>query len=117
MDSDIARAVAVIDAKIESLKGIRSQLVNLFGNNNISGSTSIQSSTAPISGITATAHNGARRVTRKDAVEQFIRQNGPSTRIEILRGTGIPEGTIAYCLNDKERFRQAEEGRWANVGE
>lgn len=53
--------------------------------------------------------------SRKDVVANFIENNGPSTRAEILAGTGIPAGTISYCLNDKHRFVQGENGKWRNV--
>jgi hypothetical protein len=112
MDADIARAIQLIDAKIESLRAIRDQLSSLFGNaaDAVSSNVSVSASEP----ATAT-RNGTHRVTRKDEVASFIRQRGPSSRADILRGTGIPEGTIAFCLGDKDRFHQLEDGRWTNV--
>lgn len=50
--------------------------------------------------------------TRKRLMIDFIRENGPATRREIIEGTGIPMGTVAYCLNDKKTFIRSEDGRW-----
>jgi hypothetical protein len=57
----------------------------------------------------------AAALSRKDVVANFIDKNGPSTRAGILAGTGIPKGTLSYCLNDKHRFVQGENGKWRNV--
>lgn len=52
---------------------------------------------------------------RKKEVEDFIRAHGPSTRSEILSGTDVPGGTIAYCLRDATRFVRGEDGKWRTV--
>jgi hypothetical protein len=53
--------------------------------------------------------------SRKQVVEDFINKNGPSTRAEILAGTGIPAGTFAYCMRDNPKFIKGEDGKWRNV--
>jgi hypothetical protein len=53
--------------------------------------------------------------TRKDMVAEFIKTHGPSTRSEILAGTDVPDGTIAYCLHDETRFVRGEDEKWRNV--
>jgi len=58
--------------------------------------------------------NLGRRITRKDALAEFLREHGPSTRAEILHGLAIPPGSIAYVLNDKNRFVLVD-GKWHNV--
>jgi hypothetical protein len=58
--------------------------------------------------------NLGRRITRKDALAEFLREHGPSTRAEILHGLAIPPGSIAYVLNDRNRFVLVE-GKWHNV--
>jgi hypothetical protein len=53
--------------------------------------------------------------TRKDEVAKFIRDRGGcAKRSDIIAGTGIPKGTIAYVLNDKNRFVR-HKGLWRNV--
>jgi len=73
----------------------------------------------PASGVQLTvagSANGHGKVSRKDLVAQFLRTHGPASRSEILTGTQIPKGTIAYVLNDKARFT-SRRGKWHNVGE
>jgi hypothetical protein len=69
---------------------------------------------APIQGVELDYANLGRRITRKDALAEFLREHGPSTRAEILHGLAIPAGSIAYVLNDRNRFVLAE-GKWHNV--
>lgn len=98
MQNEIVQAIALLDQKIESLKTLRNQLASEFGQAHSS------------------AANGHNRISRKDQVKNFIKEHGPSTRAEIIQGTGIPVGTVAYVLNDEERF-VARRGKWCIVGE
>jgi hypothetical protein len=50
--------------------------------------------------------------TRKDIVADYLQQHGPMLRKDILANTEVPEGTIGYVLNDKDRFHQLKDGRW-----
>ena len=50
--------------------------------------------------------------TRMASLAEYIRTNGPKTRMELITGTGMPRGTIATCLNDKNQFRRLPDGRW-----
>jgi len=52
---------------------------------------------------------------RKAQVAEFIKTHGPSTRSEIVAGTDIPKGTIAYCLKDETRFVRGDDGKWRNA--
>jgi hypothetical protein len=56
-----------------------------------------------------TSKNGT---TRKDSLASYLKTNGPTLRKDLLEHAGMPSGTIAACLNDKERFRQLDDGRW-----
>ena len=67
-----------------------------------------------VQGVELDYQNLGRRITRKDALAEFLREHGPSTRAEILRGLAIPPGSIAYVLNDRNRFVLVE-GKWHNV--
>jgi hypothetical protein len=61
------------------------------------------------------AENQHKGQGRKQEMADFIRTHGPSTRTEILAGSGIPEGTFAYCVRDTKLFVQGEDGKWRNV--
>lgn len=110
MDADIAKAINLIDIKIAALRDIRNQLISVFGN----GTERSAASAAIEAGAVVPVSNG-HHITRKEAVADFLRAHGPSTRMEILRGTGVPAGTIAYCLNDKGIFKRLEDGKWTTV--
>ena len=59
--------------------------------------------------------NNTEKLSRKDAVAEFIKTNGPSTRPEIMAATGIGASTYAFCMKDKGRFVKGEDGKWRNV--
>jgi hypothetical protein len=101
MPNEIEQAVALIDQKIVSLKKLRDQLAQEFGQ-----AAPLKAAIASIAGS-----NRAGRVSRKDQVEKFIKEHGPASRPEIIEATGIPVGTVAYVLNDKQRFF-ARKGKW-----
>ena len=101
MPNEIAQAVILLDQKIASLKRLRDQLVEEFGQ---SGHAVAEVAVAPA------RTSGTEYVTRKDQVYDFIKVHGPSTRGQIIAGTGIPAGTAAYVLND-ERFINRN-GKW-----
>jgi hypothetical protein len=45
----------------------------------------------------------------------FLRSNGPATRVEIIQGTGLPSGSYSYYFKgkgNKGQFRQREDGKW-----
>jgi len=60
----------------------------------------------------AEPNGNANGVTRKDSVESYLKEHGPTLRKDILAQTGIPVGSISSCLNDASRFKQLEDGRW-----
>ena len=99
---EIAQAIALLDQKIASLKKLRDQLAEEFGE--------VQAGTEPRILSTVTM-SGNGYMTRKDQVAKFLREHGPSTRSEIIAGTGIPAGTAAYVLNDEKRF-VSQHGKW-----
>jgi hypothetical protein len=102
MHPDIAKAVELIDQRIATLQNIRRELVREFvGGERI---PSVRTKSLP-----NTSRNG--HGTRKEQVAEFISSHGPATRSEIISGTDIPTGTIAYCLNDEKRFVN-QDGKW-----
>lgn len=105
MHPDIAKAIAVLDQRIAALTEIRARLSSEFSDNGIATDSKRASQTTHAS----STRNGG---TRKEALVSFLKTTGPSTRREILEQTRMPEGTIATCLNDRERFRRRNDGRW-----
>lgn len=101
---DIRRAIEIIDQRIQSLQRIREMLIKEFGVDE----GAIQ--TLASFPVDATVTPGAK--TRKQTLVDFLRANGPTLRKDIEARTGLPKGTIAFALNDKELFQRFPDGRW-----
>lgn len=113
MDVDIQQAIRIIDAKIASLQEARDRLAMAFGINEPTIQIPLRPLTNRSGEIPATQSNGHVKPSgRKLQLAEFIQQHGPMARGEIIEKAGMPEGTVAYCLNDKDFFQQAENGTW-----
>ena len=99
MDSDITTALQALDRKIAKLTDLRAGLAAEFG----------------ATGKPVRSAGPATEGTRKKVLVDFLRTNGPLKRAEIIKRTGFPKGTIAYCLNDKKVFRRREDKRYEPV--
>src|SRR5207253_2451268 len=111
-DNDILQAIQIIDNKIASLQKARDQLANAFG---IEGN-----SRTPSNGGSALHHaapaqpsGNGQPTGRKVELAKFLAASGPISRATIIEKSGLPEGTISYCLNDKRFFQQLPDGNWA----
>jgi hypothetical protein len=128
MNPDIERAIEQLDAKIASLQRARDVLVDTFcppdsPRRKTMAAPQPSSGPASVPGAPAALESDMtfpggmrlrRRLKRKDIVAEYIRQYGPSARADILAGTGIPPGSVAFVLNDKSRF-VLKDGKWHNV--
>jgi hypothetical protein len=108
VDPDIQKAIEIIDKKIQSLQAARNQLAQAFG---ITETVPPQPSQLQIKLMPANA--ASSQLPRKEALAAFLIQNGAMSRSEIVSRSGIPEGTVSYCLNDKRFFEQSEDGLWS----
>jgi hypothetical protein len=115
---DIKKAIEIIDQRIEALRNVRESLAREFGMEDmVKPSVSAISSQPPLRQTTISLIPVESRRTRKDQVEEYLKQHGPSRRKEIAEGLGVPEGTVSYVLNDKERFANVEHGKWDLVSQ
>lgn len=104
---DIRRAIEIIDQRIQSLKRIREMLITEFEVDE----TAIQT----LAGFSTQAQlplASPSTKTRKQFLADFLRSNGPTARKDIEAKTGLPKGTIAFALNDKDIFQRLPDGRW-----
>jgi len=116
MQSDIGRIIAMIDQRIETLQDLRASFIREFG-----GEEETHAAEAATGSIqrfprlppAQTSGNGNQ--SRKDEVASFLGIHGPQTRAQMLAQMTIPKGTLAYVLNDKERFRRRRDGTWAVI--
>src|SRR5690242_3546350 len=107
MNSDIEKAVGIIEQRILHLQQIKAMLLAEFG-----------AASAPITSASITPStrngngngNGDGNQTRKDQLAKFLNEHGPATRGTINEKSGIPKGTIANLLN-KEGFVRRY-GKW-----
>ena|SRR5271157_339063 len=112
MHSDIAKAIELIDQRIAALQNIRSQLAHEFGDEAERAAVrTINPPASTVQTVPPARRNGRGQLNRKAQVAAFIRTNGAASRSEIIRETGIPMGTVAYCLNDETMFTNRN-GRW-----
>jgi hypothetical protein len=120
MSSEIDKAIELIEERIAALQKVRETLVEMFDApdslrrrrllNVRDEPTLTLPSTIPDTNLLGSG-NGSGKLNRKDQVAKFIRERGGSaSRSEIIKGTGVPIGTVAYALND-ERF-VARAGKW-----
>ena len=106
-NQEIEKIIEMIDKKIRSLNQAKQILITEFGlekGGEITGVSFIKSETK------------LKHPTRKDIVANLIKEHGSLSRKEILEKTGLPKGTIAFVLNDKEKF-YAENNKWHLVEE
>lgn len=120
-DTDILQAIRIIDEKIASLKEARDRLASAFGVGDDPQSIQRKTVSSIISPVSATRKSAVATQTpngsyqpseRKIQLAEFLRTNGPMSRVDIVDKSGIPEGTVSYCLNDKRFFEQAQNGDW-----
>lgn len=104
MDSDISKIIELIDKKIKALSITKQTLIDEFGNGKPEVSRPFPRATL--------ADIDVHQLSRKDAVAKLIREQGPQSRREIIEKTGFPEGTVAYVLNDKNRFVSTQDDKW-----
>jgi hypothetical protein len=52
------------------------------------------------------------RKTRRQEIIDYLVAQGRHTRKDICEATGIPDGTVAYEMRDKDTFVQNRDGTW-----
>jgi hypothetical protein len=111
VNQDILKAIQTLDQRIANLQEIKRRLADEFGI-----VLSQESAPTELRQMMLPADQGemglVEKKSRKRSLEEFLRTHGPKTRQEIIEGTGFPEGTVSYCLNDKSIFVQLADGRW-----
>jgi hypothetical protein len=107
VNPDIKKAVEVLNHRIENLERIKGMLLEEFGAESVLGDMAETRAKPRLLGIGA---EGAD-VNRRAQLAQFFRDHGPARRSEIIAGSGIPQGTIAFLLNKWPEFVRRR-GKW-----
>src|ERR1700730_1518962 len=98
MDQSTASMLGAIDKRIAKLQQIRALIVEEFG----------QPANGAAPGPSKRAQNGGR----KSQMYEWLKQNGPATRTEIIEGTGMPTGTVGGYLSSEKDLFENREGKW-----
>jgi hypothetical protein len=115
MDDILQKMLARIDKKLESLQRARATLLEEFDEK--PPRVIAIPPTDPMEELRASLRaSGSGEVEpkpkRKESLIDFLVFSGPRTRKDICAQTGIPEGTVAFVMRDREVFRQNSDGRW-----
>ena len=109
--SEVRQRLAELDSARETLDTERertSQLLELleqFGN----GSAPQKRGRKRATKKQQSSHN-----TAKDQIHTWLKQNQGSSRGDIIKGTGLPTGTVgAYLSTEKNMFERREDGWYA----
>lgn len=113
MHPSLSAALASLDEYIDYLGEVRTQLAQGGMANGLM--PSMKAGRKLAKRTTTKKHRTANGGGRKEEVAKFIKSHGPAKRSDILAGTKVPTGTLAYALNDKTMFKRLPDGRWDNV--
>jgi hypothetical protein len=61
------------------------------------------------------SRRGLRRkngTSRKDELHAWLKKNGPSSRKEIITGSGLPAGTVTGYLSSEKDLFENRDGKW-----
>ena len=116
MDETLRQMLVRIDNKIENLQRARATLLEEFDERppRVLATPSANPMEELAASLKASSNGTVAepRTTTKEDIIEFLIHSGPRTR-KVLSGlTGIPEGTIAFVMRDKNTFRQNSDGRW-----
>lgn len=100
MQPEIEKAIELIDQKIIGLQKAKLTLLEAFGEK--IEDLKRQPSLFPI-----VKHKLIKKSTptRKEELKKFLMVEGPLARSEIIKKSGIPQGTIATLLLDRDTFK------------
>jgi hypothetical protein len=106
MNPEIEKAIELIDQKIMGLQKAKLTLLEAFGEK--SEDIKHQASLFPV-----IKRNTVKKSTptRREELAEFLKLEGPLTRTEIFKRSGIPQGTVSTLLLDKATFK-SKDGKW-----
>jgi hypothetical protein len=50
--------------------------------------------------------------TRKATMHAWLQANGPGTRSDVIKGTGLPQGTVGSLLSQCPELFESRDGKW-----
>jgi len=110
MNADILKAVQIINQRIENLEKIKAMLLEEYGAESTFPKSTVR--TAQTTLLTLQNANGNGHGTRRDQLVRFLTEHGPAKRATIIARSGMPKGSIAFLLNQKDYFARTSDGMW-----
>lgn len=111
-NEELYQAIEIIDRRIKSLTQLKQGLIDEF---NLIAQTTIP---LPLKYDIASAKKRmvSKKPTNKDRIINLLKAEGPLGRGDIVKKTGIPVGSVAGVLTDKNTFISKDE-KWHLVSE
>jgi hypothetical protein len=114
LDTILREMLARIDRKMEALQRARATLIEEFAERD-TGATANVPNGDPMHALEASLRaqrEAEPKLKRKEEIVEFLLNAGPRTRKHICELTGIPEGTVAFEMRDRDTFKHNSDGRW-----
>lgn len=108
MQPEIEKAIELIDQKIIGLQKAKETLIEAFGEMVVDSRIQPSLFQRQKRPVPTPIKAGP---TRKETIMKLLQEEGPLSRSEIMKRSGIPQGTVANVLTDKDTFG-SEEGKW-----
>jgi hypothetical protein len=114
-DTDTSKSMIVeLKRRIAKLQQIHDMLVEEYGqsavpNTNGKAKHTAAGAVASLRGRRAHGHSGP---TRKAQIHEWLKANGPAARGEIIKGSGLPTGTVGSLLSQCPELFENREGKW-----
>jgi|GEM_PF-2808973 len=121
MNTDIEKAIQVIENKITKLEQAKQTLLELFGDNvsrnlTVAPTAMTNNPRKLLRRGNATVGGRISLVSRKQTIIKLLSEKGPMSRKEIFDNSDMPMGSVAFTLNDKTKF-YSKDGKWHLVGD
>lgn len=110
ISTDIKRVIEILHQRKQALDKIEEMLLKEFGGEE--ESIGLGATLPQAIADTKEPQKVEFPKTKKQFLVDFIKSHGAQTRKELEEKTGVPKGTIASCLNDKEIFVRRADRKW-----
>jgi hypothetical protein len=108
MDSATKQMLEAVDKRLAKLQQIRLLIVEEFGETTSNGNGAIVKRAGRRSKA-ALLPNGTGRKTQ---LHDWLKKNGPATRGDIVKNSGLPEGTISGYLSTEKNLFENRDGKY-----
>src|SRR5579871_6011783 len=99
-DTDTSKSmIAELDRRIARLQQIRQMLVEEYGQSPIGSANGKPRSAAMATSTRGRRAHGHSGPTRKMQIHEWLKANGPAVRGDIIKGSGLPSGTVGSLLS------------------